>query len=121
MRILTWAVRLAVFLLLVAFAAKNVEPVTLRFYASSEDRIMPEMLANYAKSITDLLLEFEKASDGKITVEKFAPNPATEDEDKAKEDGLQGDGQNVDRRPGAAAPPLDAQAGDGCAKGEGEE
>jgi len=32
MRTLTWAVRLAVFLLLVAFAAKNVEPVTLRFY-----------------------------------------------------------------------------------------
>jgi uncharacterized integral membrane protein len=31
-RILTWAIRLAVFLLLVAFAAKNVEPVTLRFY-----------------------------------------------------------------------------------------
>ena len=32
MRIVTWAIRLAVFLLLVAFAAKNVEPVTLRFY-----------------------------------------------------------------------------------------
>ena len=32
MRILTWAIRLAVFLLLLAFAAKNVEPVTLRFY-----------------------------------------------------------------------------------------
>ena len=32
MRYLTWAVRLAVFLLLLAFAAKNVEPVTLRFY-----------------------------------------------------------------------------------------
>jgi lipopolysaccharide assembly protein A len=31
-RVLTWAVRLAVFILLVAFAAKNVEPVTLRFY-----------------------------------------------------------------------------------------
>jgi putative membrane protein len=31
-RVLTWAVRLAVFVLLVAFAAKNVEPVTLRFY-----------------------------------------------------------------------------------------
>jgi lipopolysaccharide assembly protein A len=31
-RILTWAVRLVVFILLVAFAAKNVEPVTLRFY-----------------------------------------------------------------------------------------
>jgi len=32
MRLLTWAIRLAVFLLLVAFAARNVEPVTLRFY-----------------------------------------------------------------------------------------
>jgi uncharacterized integral membrane protein len=31
-RILTWAIRLAVFVLLVAFAAKNVQPVTLRFY-----------------------------------------------------------------------------------------
>ena len=32
MRLATWAVRLLVFLLLVAFAAKNVEPVKLRFY-----------------------------------------------------------------------------------------
>ena len=32
MRVLTWAVRLAVFLLLVGLAAKNVEPVALRFY-----------------------------------------------------------------------------------------
>ena len=32
MRVLTWALRLLVFLLLVAFAAKNVEPVRLRFY-----------------------------------------------------------------------------------------
>jgi putative membrane protein len=32
MRIVTWTIRLLVFLLLVAFGAKNVEPVTLRFY-----------------------------------------------------------------------------------------
>ena len=32
MRIVTWAIRLIVFLLLVAFAAKNADPVTLRFY-----------------------------------------------------------------------------------------
>ena len=32
MRVVTWAIRLIVFVLLVAFAAKNVEPVTLRFY-----------------------------------------------------------------------------------------
>ena len=32
MRIVTWTIRVLVFLLLIAFAAKNVEPVTLRFY-----------------------------------------------------------------------------------------
>jgi len=31
-RIVTWAIRIVVFVLLIAFAAKNVEPVTLRFY-----------------------------------------------------------------------------------------
>jgi putative membrane protein len=31
-RILTWAIRLAVFVLLAAFAAKNVQPVALRFF-----------------------------------------------------------------------------------------
>jgi uncharacterized integral membrane protein len=31
-RILTWAIRLAVFVLLAAFAAKNVHPVTLRLF-----------------------------------------------------------------------------------------
>ena len=32
MRALTWAVRLTIFVLLIAFAAKNADPVTLRFY-----------------------------------------------------------------------------------------
>jgi uncharacterized integral membrane protein len=32
MRVVTWAIRLALFVLLVAFGAKNVELVTLRFY-----------------------------------------------------------------------------------------
>ena len=32
MRIVTWTIRLVVFVLLVAFAAKNADPVTLRFY-----------------------------------------------------------------------------------------
>jgi lipopolysaccharide assembly protein A len=32
MRLVKWTIRLVVFLLLVAFAAKNAEPVTLRFY-----------------------------------------------------------------------------------------
>jgi uncharacterized integral membrane protein len=32
MRLVTWTVRLVLLALLVAFAAKNVDPVTLRFY-----------------------------------------------------------------------------------------
>jgi uncharacterized integral membrane protein len=36
MRIVSWTIRLVVFVLLVAFAAKNVEPVTLRFYFDLE-------------------------------------------------------------------------------------
>jgi uncharacterized integral membrane protein len=32
MRVVTWTIRFLVFVLLVAFGAKNVEPVTLRFY-----------------------------------------------------------------------------------------
>lgn len=32
MRIITWAIRLALFVVLLAFAAKNTDPVTLRFY-----------------------------------------------------------------------------------------
>ncbi len=32
MRVLSWAIRLALFALLLAFAAKNTDPVTLRFY-----------------------------------------------------------------------------------------
>lgn len=32
MRVLAWAVRIALFVVLLAFAAKNTEPVTLRFY-----------------------------------------------------------------------------------------
>ena len=32
MRILTWTIRIALFILLLAFAARTPEPVTLRFY-----------------------------------------------------------------------------------------
>ena len=32
MRVLSWAIRFALFVVLLAFAAKNTEPVSLRFY-----------------------------------------------------------------------------------------
>ena len=38
MRFLTWAMRIALFVLLLAFAARNLDPVTLRFYFNLEWR-----------------------------------------------------------------------------------
>jgi len=32
MRVITWAIRIALFVVLLAFAARNTDPVTLRFY-----------------------------------------------------------------------------------------
>jgi ABC-type uncharacterized transport system involved in gliding motility auxiliary subunit len=66
------------------------KPVTIRYYATTEDRVMPPMLKSHAGTVQDLLLEFQKASQGKVILEKLAPNPNTEDEDRAREDDLQG-------------------------------
>ena len=66
------------------------EPVTIRYYVSTEDRVMPPVLKSHSRTVQDLLLEFQKASKGKVILEKLAPNPNSEDEDKAREDDLQG-------------------------------
>ena len=72
------------------------KPVTVRLYASSDDRVMPPVLRNYARSIEDLLNEFRKAGAGKVVVEKLAPNPNTDEEDKAAADEIQGVPANND-------------------------
>jgi uncharacterized integral membrane protein len=53
MRLLTWAVRIALFILLLAFAAKNTDPVTLRFYFGLEWRtlLVALMLAFFAGGV----------------------------------------------------------------------
>ena len=65
-------------------------PVTLRFYATQDSRIMPQVFDTYARTIQDLLLEFTKASDGKVTLEKIDPRPDPEQEDKATSDDIAG-------------------------------
>jgi ABC-type uncharacterized transport system involved in gliding motility auxiliary subunit len=72
------------------------KPVTIRLYASSDDRVMPPVLRNYARSIEDLLNEFRKAGSGRVIVEKLAPNPNTDEEDKASADEIQGVPANND-------------------------
>lgn len=72
------------------------KPVTVRLYASSDDRVMPPILRNYSRSIEDLLNEFRKAGSGRVIVEKLAPNPNTDEEDKATADEIQGVPANND-------------------------
>ncbi len=66
------------------------EPVTIKFYSTSDDRVMPNVLKPHARTIEDLLLEYEKQSNDNIILEVIHPNPDTDDEDKAKEDEVQG-------------------------------
>lgn len=66
------------------------EPVTLRFYATQDARIMPQAALNYVTPVRDLLSEIEKESRGKIKLERIDPRPSTEDEDKAIADDITG-------------------------------
>jgi ABC-type uncharacterized transport system involved in gliding motility auxiliary subunit len=66
------------------------EPVTIRFFATNDDRVMPNVLKPHARTIEDLLLEFEKQGGGNVALEVIHPNPDTDDEDKAKEDEVRG-------------------------------
>jgi ABC-type uncharacterized transport system involved in gliding motility auxiliary subunit len=72
------------------------KPITIRFYATRDSRLMPQFVQSYAQTVEDLLLEFEKASGGKIALEKIDPRPDTEDEDKAVADDVQGHTVNAE-------------------------
>lgn len=66
------------------------EPVTIKFYSTNDDRVMPNILKPHARTIEDLLLEYEKQGSGNIGLEVIHPNPDTDEEDKAKEDEIRG-------------------------------
>jgi ABC-type uncharacterized transport system involved in gliding motility auxiliary subunit len=66
------------------------EPVTIKFYSTNDDRVMPNILKPHARSIEDLLLEYEKQGGGNVALEVIHPNPDTDEEDKAKEDEVRG-------------------------------
>lgn len=66
------------------------KPTTMRLYITQDNRLMPQWAQAYATTVQDMLLEFEKNSDGKIKLEKIDPRPNTEEEDKAVADDIQG-------------------------------
>ena len=65
------------------------EPVTIRYYYTTDDRVMPNILKPQVRAVEDLLLELVKASGDKIILETIHPNPNTEEEDKARADEIQ--------------------------------
>ncbi|HSJ04221.1 MAG: Gldg family protein [Verrucomicrobium sp.] len=66
------------------------EPVSIKFYATGDSRLMPQGLQTYGNTVRDLLVEVQKSSKGKITLENIDPRPNTEEEDKAVADDIQG-------------------------------
>ncbi len=65
-------------------------PVEIRFYCTRDDNAMPVELKNYARQVEDLLAEYEQYGGSNIVIKKLDPKPATDAEDSAALDGIQG-------------------------------
>lgn len=66
------------------------QPVTLKFYFTESDPQVPVMLKNFARQVEELLQEYAQASDGKIILEKYDPEPDSDAEDWARRYGVSG-------------------------------
>ncbi len=66
------------------------EPIALRFYYS--DQVAQELpsLKSYAQRVQELLEEYQRASDGMIELIVINPDPFSDNEQRAKQYGLQG-------------------------------
>jgi len=65
-------------------------PVAMRFYFSEDATELPVQWKSFARRFEDLLREYERAADGKITITKLNPLPDSEEEDSATLDGIHG-------------------------------
>jgi ABC-type uncharacterized transport system involved in gliding motility auxiliary subunit len=64
-------------------------PVTLRFYYSETAAQALPSLKAYAQRVQELLLEYERESDGMIRLYMMSPEPISKEETRAKQYGLQ--------------------------------
>jgi ABC-type uncharacterized transport system involved in gliding motility auxiliary subunit len=72
-----------------AVLSKLEAPVKVRFYYT-QGAAVPVGLKTFAKRVEDLLNEYRTASNGRVIVEKFNPQPDSDAEDSAQLDGLEG-------------------------------
>ena len=73
-----------------AIVSKLEAPVKIRLYYSQGSAAVPVGLKTFAKRVEDLLAEYKSASGGKVTIEKFNPEPDSDAEDSAQLDGVEG-------------------------------
>src|SRR5882724_2059593 len=76
-----------------AILAKLDTPVKVRFYCTQTESSTPDTiyLKAYAKRVEDLLSEYKQAAHGKVTIEKYDPQPDSDAEDSARLDGVEGE------------------------------
>jgi ABC-type uncharacterized transport system involved in gliding motility auxiliary subunit len=67
-------------------------PIKIRFYCTQGDPSAETVfLRNYAKHVEDLLAEYKQVAKGKLTIEKYDPQPDSDAEDSARLDGIEGE------------------------------
>ncbi|MGD0614412.1 MAG: GldG family protein, partial [Verrucomicrobiota bacterium] len=74
-----------------AILGKLDAPIKIRFYCTQSESAGPEsvLLKSYARTIDDLLGEYKQNAHGKLTVERYDPQPDSDAEDSARLDGIQ--------------------------------
>lgn len=65
------------------------DPITLRFYYSDKAAQALPSLKSYAQRVEELLAEYQRVSSGKIKLLVINPTPFSDDEQRAKQYGLQ--------------------------------
>ena len=78
-----------------AILEKLEAPVKIRLYYSQGNNAVPVGLKTFASRVEDLLAEYRAASDGKVVIEKFNPEPDSDAEDSAELDGVDGQMTNT--------------------------
>jgi gliding motility-associatede transport system auxiliary component len=78
-----------------AILSKLEAPVRIRFYYTQGGTAVPVGLKTFAKRVEDLLAEYRAASNGKVMIDKFNPEPDSDAEDSATLDGVDGQMTNT--------------------------
>ena len=72
-----------------AVLGKLDKDVSLKFYFSASSAEMPMGVKTYAQEVENLLKEYERASGGRLIVEKYDPTPDSDEEEWAQRYGIE--------------------------------